>query len=174
MSSAGHSRARARSGASALIAAALLVGLLLGLGIWGADQLDSTRRTMQWLETNRLLEMTAQNAIEEACARFCKRPPVREDLRAISMVIVPTSVMADDDRVEVAPVKLTTSALEPQPDGTILGVAQLRVRVATKLGRHPQSRFVEVRRYLRATPDESGKSAIVQIGLVDLYRDVKE
>jgi len=162
-----------RSGAMTMVSAAVVVALLIGFGVCGARQIGATHRTMNFLEVNRRLEATGDNAIEEACARFEDAPPVHKDLSPVKLVVVhPVSTRADDPQMDVGPVAIETTALEPQDDGTALGVLTAHVRVTLGTGRHPRSRGLEVRRYVKVSRDAAGTGAFVQIGLTDLYREV--
>ena len=167
-------RSRSRRGGLTILAAAVLVSLLIGLGACAANQVGATHRTLHWVELNRRLESTADNAIEEACARFQSQPPPEDDLGPVAVPVVAPGVAASDPELEVSPVLLTTCALEPQDDGTALGILTAKVRVSMPGGRHPRGRQVEVRRYVRVSPDTTGKGAIVQVGVTDLRREVGE
>lgn len=167
-------RSRARRGTITLVLAAILVLVLIGLGVCAAGQVGATHRTIHWLELNRMLECAADNAIEEAFARFRAAPPTGQGLGPASLPVAPDAVAADDAQIEIGPVLIETTRLEPQEDGTALGLLVARVRAAASGGRHPRARQVEVRRYVKVSPDATGQGAIVQVGQIDLYRRVTE
>ena len=163
-----------RRGATTLLAAATLVAMLIGFGVFGANQVGAAHRTMHWLEVNRVLEAAADNAIEEACARFCAAPPIEHDLGPVSQAIQAQGAVCANHDLEVGPVLVQTSALEMSDEGKADGIATIRVRVQMQGGRHPRSRVVEVRRAVTVRPDKSGQSYSVELGDVDLYREVAQ
>lgn len=163
-----------RQGAMTVVAAAVLVSLLIGVGVMVANQVGATHRTLHWLEQNRRLEATADNAIEEALARFCAKPPPEDDLGPVAVPVMAQAVASANPDLELGPVALTTSALEAQPDDTALGILTAKVRVSMPGGRHLRGRTVEVRRYVMVSPDSTKQGAIVQVGVTDLRREVGE
>lgn len=166
--------AKTRRGAMTVVAAAVLVSLLIGLGAMVSNQVGSTHRTLHWLELNRRLEATADNAIEEALARFSAEPPPEDDLGPVAVPVMAQAVAKANPDLEMGPVSLKTCELKVQEDGTALGILTAKVRVSMPGGRHPRGRTVEVRRYVVLRPDATKKAAIVQVGVTDLRREVGE
>jgi len=150
-----------------------LVVLLVLMGFAGHTQVSSVRACLEQIHAERVMELAADSAVEEACARlesapssqgFAPPPAAGRDAPLAFPPSVTPALAAADARelgVEIAPVAVRASGWKvdwrADAPGTALvrerAVVEFTVTVTPSIGRSHAPRTFRLARYAEISPD---------------------
>ena len=132
-----------RRGCAALTAVAILTSLILAIGMGLAGRVAGLRPASRVVRSARLVELAAQSALEEVCARL-------EDHQLEDGAVDPTSARRcyAPEELSFLPARVTFSdTREAAGRGPRYGIAEIVLQIGAPAGRQRVMHTVVTRRY---------------------------